>query len=158
MKNIYLLALLPLFLASCNSRNSAIPLSKIDTERKQIAQNFAETFLKKCAEEDYSAFQNFKISRGFERQLISDSLQKYCQAIVRRNGKVTFEGLVSVDTRNSTKDFLDVFNFKLKTEKSAAPVYLHLGMYRDQNYVEKPLNFSADEHYYETIRKKYYKK
>ncbi len=37
-------------------------------------------------------------------------------------------------------------------------MYLHLGMYRDQNYIEMPFYISADESYYETIRKKYYKK
>lgn len=71
---------------------------------------------------------------------------------------MTVEKLVSAHTAKSPKDFLDVLNFKIKTEKSVKPMYLHLGMYRDQNYVEMPFYIFPDESYYETIRKKHYKK
>lgn len=143
---------------NCNSRNSAVSLSKMSQERKQIAQNFAETFLKKCSDKDYSEITGFNISKRFQLRLSSDSLKKTCERIDRMNGKVTIEELVSAHSPNSPKDFIDVFNFKIKQEKSPTQYYLHLGMYRDQNYLEVPFYFSKDENYYETIRKKYDKK
>ncbi len=158
MKNSYFLFAIPFLLASCNSRYSVVPVSKMTAERKQIATNFVETYLKKCENKDYSEFQGFNISKKFEARLSSDSLKKSCNYINYKNGKVTLEKLVSAHTANSPKDFLDVFNFKVKTEKSAEPMYLHLGMYRDQNYIEMPFYLSEDESYHETIRKKYYKK
>ncbi|WP_027376447.1 hypothetical protein [Kaistella palustris] len=157
MKKIAFFAL-PMLLASCNSRYATVPLNKIPAERKHVAQNFAETLLSKCEKQDYSEFRNFNISKSFQRELVEDSLEAMCKRIVRRNGKITLEKLVSAHTPTSPRDFIDVYNFKLKAEKSATPVYLHLGMYRDQNFIEKPLYFSRDENYYETIRKKYYKK
>ncbi|MBF8456683.1 hypothetical protein IV494_05755 [Kaistella sp. G5-32] len=158
MKQNYLLLLLSLFLVNCNSRNSAVSLSSIGLERKQIAQNFAETFLKKCSNKDYSEIAGFNISKRFQLKLSSDSIKKTCERIDRINGKGTVEKLVSVHTPNSPKNFLDVFNFKIKQEKIQRQYYLHLGMYRDQNYVELPFYISTDENYYETVRKKYYKK
>ena len=158
MNKIYFLFAIPFLLASCNSRYSVVPLSKMSAERKQVATTFVETYLKKCENKDYSDFQGFNISKKFQAKLSGDSLKKSCDYINYKNGKVTLEKLVSAHTPNSPKDFLDVLNFKVKTEKSSEPVYLHLGMYRDQNYIDMPFYFSADESYYETIRKKYYKK
>lgn len=120
MKQNYLLLLLSLFLVNCNSRNSAVSLSSIGSERKQIAQNFAETFLKKCSNKDYSEIAGFNISKRFQLKLSSDSIKKTCERIDRINGKVTVEKLVSVHTPNSPKNFLDVFNFKIKQENSNA--------------------------------------
>jgi phosphoribosylformylglycinamidine (FGAM) synthase PurS component len=158
MKKNYLLLMITLLLASCNSRNSVVSLNSINEERKQIAQKFAETFLKKCSDKEYSEITGFNISKRFQLRLSSDSLKKTCERIDRMYGKVTVEKLVSAHSPNSPKDFIDVFNFKIKQEKSQTPYYLHLGIYRDQNYIEVPFYFSKDENYYETIRKKYYKK
>lgn len=145
-------------MGSCNSRYSAVPLNKFSKERKQIAEDFVETYFKKCENKEYSEFDGFNIAKKLEAKLSPDSLKKSCNYFYYKNGKVTVEKLVSAHTANSPKDFLDVFNFKIKTEKSAQPIYLHLGMYRDQNYIEMPFYISVDESYYETIRKKYYKK
>lgn len=158
MKKVYLHLLIPVLLGSCSSRYTTVSLNKIDKERKDIAQKFVETYFAKCENKDYSEFEGFNISKKFQAKLASDSLKKSCNYINYKNGKVKLEKLVSVHSGTFPKDFLDIFNFKLKTEKSAEPVYLHLGMYRDQNYIEIPFYFSADENYFETIRKKYYKK
>ena len=158
MKKIYFLLIIPFVLGSCSSRYTTVSLSKIDKERKEIAQNFVETFLEKCQNKDYSEFEGFNIAKKFQAKLAPDSLKKTCNYINYKNGKVEIAKLVSVHSGTFPKNFLDIFNFKLKTEKSKEPVYLHLGMYRDQNYIEMPFYFSADENYYETIRKKYYKK
>ncbi|QOW09069.1 hypothetical protein Q73A0000_01250 [Kaistella flava (ex Peng et al. 2021)] len=158
MKKIYFLLMIPFLMGSCNSRYSVVPLNKFNKERKQIAQDFVETYLKKCENKDYSEFEGFNIAKKFQAKLSPDSLKRSCNYIYYKNGKVTVEKLVSAHTTKSPKDFMDVLNFKIKTEKSAAPMYLHLGMYRDQNYIEMPFYISADESYYETIRKKYYKK
>lgn len=158
MNKIYFLLIIPFFLASCNSRYNAVSLTKVSNERKQIAQDFVTSYFKKCEDKDYSAFEGFNIAKKFEAKLSPDSLKKSCNYFYSKNGKITIEKLVSVHTPKYPKDFMDVLNFKLKTEKSAEPLYLHLGMYRDQNYLEMPFYTSADENYYETIRKKYYKK
>ena len=158
MKNIYFLLIIPILLGSCNSRYIAVSLSKFNIERKQIGQNFVKTYLEKCENKDYSEFEGFNISKKFQTKLSPDSLKKSCNYLSYKNGKITVGKLVSAHTANSPKDFLDVLNFEIKTEKSAKPMYLHLGMYRDQNYIEMPFYISADESYYETIRKKYYKK
>lgn len=158
MKKIYFLFTIPILLGNCSSRYTTVSLNKIDKERKEIVQNFAETYLKKCENKDYSEFVGFNISTKLQAKLVSDSLKRSCSYINYKNGKVKIEKLVSAHSPNYPKNFVDVFNFKLKTEKSAEPVYLHVGMYRDQNFIEMPFYFSADENYYETIRKKYYKK
>lgn len=158
MKKIYFLLLIPFLFGSCNSRYSAVSLSKMSKERKAIAQDFVEAYLKKCENKDYSEFEGFNISKKFQAKLSPDSLKKSCNYINYKNGRVKVEKLVSAHTPNYPKNFVDVLNFKVTTEKSSEPMYLHLGMYRDQNYIDMPFYFSADENYYETIRKKYYKK
>lgn len=158
MKKIYFIWMMCFLLGSCNSRYSAVPSGKITSERKKIAQDFIETYLKKCENRAYSELEGFNISNRFQKKLSPDSIKKTCAALYHRNGKITVEKFVSAHTINSPRDFMDVFNFKIKTEKSTKPVYFHLGMYRDQNYIEFPFYISADENYYETIRKKYYKK
>ncbi len=158
MKNIYLVLLISISAISCNSRYLTIPVSKISDERKQIAQNFVETYFQKCEKQDYSEFKNFNISKRFLAKTAPDTIKKNCNYLYRKYGKITVHRLVSANTAKSPKDFLDVFNFKITVEKTAEPVYLHLGMYRDQNYLEMPFSISADESYYETIRKRYYKK
>ena len=154
--------LIPFLLGSCNtrynSRYEAVPLSKMSAERKAVALSFVETYLKKCDNKEYSEFEGFNISKKFQAKLAADSLKKSCNYLNYKNGKIKVEKLVSGHTTKSPKDFLDVLNFKITTEKSATPMYLHLGMYRDQNFIEMPFYVSADESYYETIRKKYFKK
>lgn len=150
--------IIPILFSSCSSRYTTVPLNKINQERKAVAENFVKTFFTKCENKDYSEFEGFNISKKFQAKLVSDSIKKSCNYLQYKNGKIEFEKLVSVHSGTFPKDFLDIFNFKLKTEKSAEPVYLHLGMYRDQNYVEIPFYFSGDENYFETIRKKLYKK
>ena len=162
MKNIYFLLLIPFLLGSCDtrykSRYTSVPLSKMTAERKAVALDFVEKYLSKCDNKDYSELKGFNVSKKFQSKLLPDSLKRNCDYLYYKNGKIKVEKLVSGHTTKSPKDFLDVLNFTIKTEKSTEPMYLHLGMYRDQNYVEMPFSISADESYYETIRKKYYKK
>lgn len=162
MKNIYFLLLIPFLLGSCDarykSRYTSVPLSKMSAERKAVALDFVETYIKKCDSEEYSEFKGFNISKKFQSKLAADSLKRSCNYLNYKNGKIKVEKLVSAHTTKSPKDFLDVLNFRITTEKSATPLYLHLGMYRDQNFIEMPFYVSVDESHYESVRKKYIKK
>lgn len=158
MKKIYILFLLSILLGSCNSYYKSVSLNKVSPERKNIALNFVTTYLRKCDNKDYSELKGFNISKRFEAKLNADSLEKSCENIAFRNGKITVDRLVSVHTITYIKDYADVFNIKVKLEKSNTPFYLHLGMYRDQNYIDFPFYFSAEENYYNTIKKNYPKK
>ena len=87
MKKIYFLLIIPFVLGSCSSRYTTVSLSKIDKERKEIAQNFVETFLEKCQNKDYSEFEGFNIAKKFQAKLAPDSLKKTCNYINYKNGK-----------------------------------------------------------------------
>ena len=137
--------MIPFLLGSCNSLYSAVPLCKFNKEKKQIAQDFVETYFKKCENKEFSEFEGFNRSKKFQAKLSLDSLKKSCNDLYYKKGKITVEKLVSAHTANSPKDFLDVLNFKIKTEKSAQVMHLHLGIYRDQNYIEMPLYIPTDE-------------
>ncbi len=153
MKKIYLI-LIPVFLYNCSTRYSTIPLEKVSDERKQIATKFVETFLKKCSDKDYSNFEDFNIAMRFKSQIQPDSLKKSCERIARNYGIVRIEKLASVHSTNYPKDFIDVFNFKISTEKKPQIQYLHLGMYRDKNYLEVPFYFNKEENYLAYRKKK----
>lgn len=45
---------LTFLLVSCKSFYIPVPLNKIDAERKELAQKFAQNFLTKCDQKDYS--------------------------------------------------------------------------------------------------------
>lgn len=153
MKKIYLLVTAA-FLCSCtSSRYVTVPLGK-GAERQKIAADFVETYLNKCSNKDYSAFEGFNISAKFNSRLQPDSLKRSCERIAYSYGKVKVEKLVSVHSRKSPRDFIDVFNFKITTEKKPEVRYLHLGMYRDQNYLEVPFYFNKDENYLDYRKKK----
>ncbi len=156
MRTLFLFSFTIFSLLSCSNRRYAtVSLNKINAERKETAQRFVKTFLEKCQQEDYSSFQDFSISKSFERKIIGDSLAVICGEIAKRNGKVKVLSLSSVHSPLRPKDYIDVFNFKLETEKATAPVYLHLGLLRDKNFIDLPFYFSKDENYYETLRKRY---
>lgn len=153
MKKISLILAL-FFLYSCNTRYSTIPLGKVSDERKQIVTKFAETFLNKCREKDYSEFEDFNISMKLKSKIQPDSLKKSCERITANYGTVKIEKLVSVHSTNYPKDFIDVFNFKISTEKKPQIQYLHVGMYRDKNYLEVPFYFNKEENYLGYRKKK----
>lgn len=159
MKKKYFLLIIPVLLGSCNSRYSSVPRNKITDERKQIAHQFLETLFRKCDEKDYSKPVGFNLSKRLENKFLSqDSLRSSCEKWAEFNGKITIDQFVSAHSVNAPKDFLDVYNFKIKTEKHPGIRYIHLGIYRDKNYLEVPVYTSSDENYFETMRKKYYKK
>lgn len=153
MKKIYILFLTSLSLVSCSTWYTQISLKKIDKERKQIAQRFVETYLQKCADKDYSEFTGFNISKSFSAKLVSDSLKDLCNGIQRKEGNLKIEKLVSVHSPKSPKDFIDVFNFQLKINDAFIPYFLHLGVYRDQNYITIPFSFTQDENYFTSLKK-----
>lgn len=160
MKKIVFFCGIAFLSASCSSRYSKVSLNKMDKERKEIAQNFAETYLKKCAQKEYSDFKDFNISAKFKSRILSDSLKKSCDRITRNYGTVKIEKLVSAHSTNYPKNFIDVFNFKIINDKNPKIQYLHLGMYRDQNFIEVPFYFTKEENYFDYSNKKYleYKK
>lgn len=153
MKKIFILIFTSLSLVSCSTWYNELSLNKIDKDRKEIAQRFAETYLKKCADKEYSEFTGFNISKSFAAKLVSDSLKELCNGIQRKEGNLKIEKLVSVHSPKSPKDFIDVFNFQLKINDAYVPYYLHLGMYRDQNYITIPFVFTQDENYFTSLKK-----
>lgn len=147
MKNLKLAAIL-LILMSCTSEISVIPLSKVNAEKKETARRFTETVFQKCNTKEYSPITGFNISKGFEVHTLGDSLQVMCENIARRHGKVQLGQLVSVQTSNLAKNFMDVYNFQVISEKDAAAKFIHVGMYREGNYIERPFYFNNRAEYY----------
>lgn len=146
-------------LSSCNTFYENVSLKRISDERKSVARNFAETFFSKCHQKDYTPITGFNISKRFEPKLVADSLMRSCQWIEKKLGTdVQVDQLTSVRSPRRPADFVDVFTFALKREKDPKPIYLHLGMYRDQNFVELPFYFSSQENYFVIMHNKYRKK
>lgn len=146
-------------LTSCSTYYDTIPLSRVSEERKNVAQNFAQTIFTKCQNKDYSEIEGFNISKRFQKYIVTDSLKRNCDWIEKKFGaNIGIDHLASVRTAKRPSDFLDVFSFELKSDKATKPVYLHLGLYRDKNFVELPYYFSSNENYFLAMRKKYYKK
>lgn len=159
MRKNCLILIIPILLAGCNSRYSTVPRNKITEERKEVARQFLETLFRKCDEKNYTKLEGFNISKRLENSLLpEDSLKRSCERWDKFNGKITIDQFVSAHSANSPKDFLDVYNFKIISDRYPGFRYIHLGIYRDQNYLELPIYFSADENYFETMKKKYYKK
>lgn len=149
-----------LFLSSCSSYYKSVSMDKMDAGRKEVPRKFAEAYLEKCAKKDYTPFEGFNISKKFERVITADSLRKSCAWIEKKYGTVRVKELVSVHTYSRPADFMDIFNFKLETEKSKEPRFLHIGVYRDKNFIDVPFYFDGNENYLAARQKKYrqYKK
>lgn len=149
-----------MLLSSCSSYYKSVSIDKMDAERKEVPRKFAEVYLEKCADKDYTPFQGFNLSKKIERVITLDSLRKSCSWIEKKYGKVQVKELVSVHTYSRPADFMDVFNFKVATEKSKVPIFLHVGVYRDKNFIDIPFYFDGNENYLAARQKQYrmYKK
>lgn len=68
-----------------------------------VGKKFALEFISKCANKDYSKFQNFIIDKRFTK--LNDNIKESCEKINRVDGKVEIKGFNSSYSNNYTKDF-----------------------------------------------------
>ena len=157
MKKFSILLVSIIFLNSCSTYYSSVSLEKISSQKKLTAEKFAQTLFKKCREKDYSEFKGFNISKQFEMFLVKDSLKKQCEKIEKKYGNITVLKLTSAHTAKHPQDIMDVLNFNITTEKISKPLFLHIGMHRDQDFVDRPFVINDFENYFGYKLKQYRK-
>lgn len=136
---LYIFALLGLMsLSSCNTSRpyyKALASEHNTKERQNLAKNFAEQFYAKCEKKDYSEIQGFNMDASFKQKFSSEVIEKICKSSDRKLGKITIGNLYSAKTRTFPKDYMDFFEFNIKTEKSDSIKFLRLGLTRDKDFL-----------------------
>jgi len=134
----YILALLGLInLSSCNTSRpyfKNLEATYNTKERQNLAKNFAEQFYAKCENQDYSELQGFNMDVNFKKKLSSETIEKICKISDKKFGKITIGNLYNAKTRTFPKDFMDYFEFNIKTEKKDSVKFVRLGLTRDQDF------------------------
>lgn len=119
----------------------------INKERLNVAKSFAQEYLKKCENKDYSKFQNYIIDSRSTKKL-SDSIKENCHEMFAKYGKSEILNLNSSYYNRYTKNYdpLELFIFDFKTEKNSEVKYASVWVYEDKNIIggllfskEKPL-------------------
>lgn len=128
-----------------------IPDKEINQERLIVAKNFAQEYLKKCENKEYSKFQNYIIDSRSTKKL-NDSIKENCEEMVNDYGKSEILNLNSSYYHKYAKniDPLELFIFNFKTEKNPEIIYASVWIYEDKNVIgglwfskEKPFKRKA---------------
>lgn len=134
----YILALLGLInLSSCSTSRpyyKALSSENNTKERQNLAKSFAQQFYAKCEKQDYSEIQGFNMDVNFKQKFSSEFIEKVCQSSDRKFGKITIGNLYSAKTRTYPENYLDFFEFNIKTEKSDSVKFVRLGLTRDKDF------------------------
>ena len=65
-----------------------IPQKKITIEKIELTKKFAEDFISKCAEKNYTMFTDYKFTKNLKEK-IEKSLVKICESNQKSGGKIT---------------------------------------------------------------------
>ena len=123
----------------------------ISQERLKIARSFAQEYLKKCENKDYSKFQNYIIDSRATKKL-NDSIKDNCDKMFADYGKSEILNLNSSYYHKYAKNYdpIELFIFDFKTEKNSEIKYASVWIYEDKNVIsglwfskEKPLKRKA---------------
>ena len=150
-KTLTILLLTISYLSFSQNFYKQIPDKEINQERLNVAKKFAQEYLKKCENNEYSKFQNFIIDSRSTKKL-NDSIKENCEKMVNEYGKAEILNLNSTYYHKYYKniDPLELFIFNFKTEKNPAMKYASVWIYEDKNIIgglwfskEKPLKRKA---------------
>lgn len=126
---------------------SKISSSKVNQERLKLSENFISEFLSRCVKNDFTNFNQFKISKRVERFLETE-VQKTCETFTETYGNIKVLGFNSAYLNKSTKDYdpIDLYIFDAAADKNPETKYINVWVYHDQNIIngiwiskEKPL-------------------
>ncbi|MEJ8590156.1 hypothetical protein JSO54_02775 [Riemerella anatipestifer] len=121
----------------------------INQERLNIAKSFAQEYLQKCENKDYTKFKDFIIDSKLTKKL-NDSIKENCEKMISDYGNTEVLNLNSVYYHKYAKDYdpIDLFIFDFKTEKKPEIKYASVWIYEDKSVIgglwfsnEKPLTF-----------------
>lgn len=104
-------------------------------KRINKAKGFAEQFLGKCNNKDYSEIQGFDIDVNTKKELKPENLKKTCEKKLEKTGKITIGNFNNAITPNHPADYIDFFVFDAKYEKSDSIKYIAVGVYRDKDFI-----------------------
>ncbi len=119
----------------------------INQERLKVAKIFAQEYLQKCENKDYSKFQNYIIDSRSTKKL-NDSIKENCEKMILDYGKTEIVNLNSAYYHKYAKNYdpIELFIFDFKTEKNPQIKYASVWVYEDKNVIgglwfskEKPL-------------------
>ncbi|RZJ49075.1 MAG: hypothetical protein EOO44_18950 [Flavobacterium sp.] len=119
----------------------------INQERLKVSKSFAQEYLQKCENKDYSKFQNYIIDSRSTKKL-NDSIKENCEKMYIDYGKTEILNLNSSYYHKYAKNYdpLELFIFDFKTEKNPEIKYASVWIYKDKNVIaglwfskEKPL-------------------
>ena len=129
-----------------------IPISKLNSERKIIATQFATDYIEKCNSKDYKPFTNYNISVKMN-SILRATFKRNCQKFEEQFGKMILLELESAYLQkfSQDKDPIDLLIFPISTEKDSPKMYLNLWIYHDQNYISGLI--ISERKYYETLKK-----
>ena len=130
-----LLSILPL-LFSAQKNYKKISGSQISEARRNIALQFIASYTGKCENHDYTPFEGFNIT-GRLKHFLSVNYEKNCGFLNSKYGKVTIEGFDTayLNRYSMTRDPVELFVFRITTEKNPEIRFANVWIYRDQNFV-----------------------
>jgi len=110
--------------------------SKINHERVKVSEQFFKEFLRKCAEKDFSKFENFILDKTFERKLFSE-FENRCIGMEEWIGRINIKDFNSAYLNDYSKnnDPLELIIFDADFEKKQSLKYLSILIFRDQNVI-----------------------
>lgn len=116
--------------------------TKVNSERKEVALNFAKAYLEKCEKKDYTPFQDFNIT-GRVQYSLNQNFEKSCQQINENLGKIEIKNLEAAYLQKYTKDLdpIDLMVFTMTSEKVQKPLFVNVWIYHDKNFISG-INFS----------------
>ena len=117
----------------------AIPQKKITVEKIELTKNFAEEFIRKCAEKNYSMFTDYKIKK---------SLIKICEQNHKSSGKITVGDFNSayIDRYTNLYNPMELYIFNGSSESNKNIKYISVWITKNDSLIdgiwmshEKPL-------------------
>lgn len=125
-----------MLLWNCSSQfYKSTPKEFSTQERIEKAKGFAVQFLGKCNNKDYSEIQGFDIDVNIKKDLTPENLKKACEKKLEKTGKIIIGNFNNAITPNHPADYMDLFVFDAKYEKSDSTKYIVVGVYRDKDFI-----------------------
>ncbi len=132
---LFMLVILPL-LFSAQKNYKKIPESQISQERKNIALQFVNSYTGKCKSHNYTPFEGFNIT-GRLKHFLATNYEKNCGFLNSKYGNVSVEDFQAayLNRYSLTRDPVEMFIFRITTEKNPEIRFANVWIYRDQNFV-----------------------
>ncbi|WP_300675024.1 hypothetical protein [Soonwooa sp.] len=134
-KLVYILPLI--LLTSCSSwAYKPTPKEHLSKERIALAKSFAQEFIRKCENKDYTPLVGFNLDFNLNAILQKEEeFKKQCEKHEAKYGKVIVGDYHSAITPNTPRDYSDFIVFNMTSEKKDSLKYMAVMVYRDKDYL-----------------------